>query len=1202
MAAVRLPRSSRPRSGARAALAWSASATLLLAALPGRATAQRLQFRQLTPDDGLSSSWVPAIFQDSRGFMWFGTTKGLDRYDGYGFTVYRHHDDDSTTIADSRANVVYEDRAHTVWVGTAAGLSRYDADRDAFVNYAVVTPGGQAAVSDVLDDGRGTLWLGTNRGLVQFDRATGRATPYTSANAAASPSLGAEINALHQDAAGRLLIGTTRGLAELDPATGAVRVWSSDARDPRTLPGSDVRAIVEDSASGALWLAIYAGGLARLDRASGAVTRFQHRDGDPRSLAMNMVRCLVADRGRGLWIGMENGGLDYYDVATGAFHHNRYDANDPSGLNSNSVWSLYLDRNGTAWVGTFAGGVNVSKQNSGAIRRYRSVPGDPSSLSFNSVLKFTEDARGGIWVATDGGGLDRFDRQSGRFTRYTTANSNLNSDAVLAAAEDRDGGIWIGTWGGGVSRLEPRTGRFTAFTPKNSDIPDENVFSTYVDRAGRIWAGTWSKGLIRYDAKHDGFTRFPLARKGQGESLIRIISEASDGTLLVGTDGGGLVVVDPESGRVKARYTTDAKDGPTLGAMVVQAVFETAPGVVWVGTPGGLDRVDRNAATVRHYGEVDGLPSANVAGLAADGAGNIWVSTDRGIARFDPRSGKAKLYTVADGLQGSEFNVGSYFRARDGAIFFGGGKGFNVLRPDAIVENAHVPPVVLTSFQLFNKPVAIGGEGSPLRAHISRTESLRLTHRQSVFTIGFAALDYTAPEKNEYAYKLEGLDTDWNRVGTARTASYTNLAPGRYVFRVRGSNNDGVWNDEGASLAITVVPPFWQTWWFRGLVVLSLGGAIGAAVRSARRRRQHLEAMNRSLAEAAERDRRSQQYLERNVLEILAAMDRFSDGDLAVTLDVGEADAIGKLRLGFNTAVANIRGMVRQVRDVLDATVRNSRQIQASVEDLAHGAEEQMQQALVVASAAEQMAQTAGGNARYIAAAAEMAERSGSEAQEGGRIVRDTFSGMDEIVSSLGKSAAIVAALGQSSHEIAAITKVIDAIADQTELLSLNAAIEAARAGVHGKTFAVVAQEVQKLAERTAAATQEIARVIERNRREVAKAVDAMGLVGGQVEAGRQLVDQAGSALETIIGNSGRMLESIQQVRQSSAEQTSATAHISENIETISRVTRSAAEGNQTIAGSVQELNALIEDLQIRVSRFHLEEEAEAGAEVVGAD
>ena len=1150
-----------------AALAIAASTT----------SAQKPQFRQLTPDQGLASSLVQAILQDSRGFVWLGTKKGVNRYDGYTFAVYRHRADDSTSIVDNDAVTLYEDSQKTLWIGTTKGLSRYDREHDNFENFLIV-PGDTVAVSAVLE-AQGTLYIGTARGLYKFDRATHRSTP------ASEQLVGLDIQGLYEDNTHHLWLGGKgSGAREFNPQTHQVRVWTIDPENsdsPTLLKGKDVRQFVEDS-DGNIYMAMMDGGIARINRSSGAVALFQHDPEDPQSLGINAVHSLLLDGTRGMWVGTENGGLDYFDFTTRKFQHNKFDPNNPSGLNSNSIWSLYKDPSGTLWVGTFAGGVNISRPNGNAIRRFRSIANDATSLSYNSVMGFLEDSRGNTWVATDGGGLNRFDRAAGKFQRYSTTTSNLNSDAVLSLTEDKSGGIWLATWAGGVSRFNPQTGRFTAFTPKNSGMADDNAFAVYADRAGQVWIGTYSKGLQRVDPNTGVFSA-PVLFGKKNESQIRVITQLSDGAMLIGTTGGGMFEYDPRSGA--RRSFKVGNDG--VSASAINAIVETEPGTVWIGTATGLDRLDRRSGRFQHFTENDGLPGSTINGIVQDAAGQLWLSGDRGIVHFDPASKKAKGYTVADGLQGSEFNFTSYYRTRDGGILFGGSQGFNELEPDRITQNTHVPAIAITGFQLFNKPVAIGAKGSPLEQSITTTNRLVLHHNQGVFTLEFAALDYVAPDKNQYAYKLEGMDRDWNEVGTKRIASYTNLPAGTYTFRVKGTNNDGVWNEQGASLEIKIVPPFWASWWFRTIILLAAAYAVRYGLRIQRERRESLERMNATLAEAAERDRRSQQYLEKNVLEVLDAMERFSEGDLSVSLAVEHDDHIGRLRGGVNRAVTNIRSMVQQVRDVLDSTVNTVWKIQTDTNELARGAEEQISQTLLVSSAAQQMAQTVSSSASSISEASEIAQRSGAEAHEGGRIVRDTFAGMDEIVSTVGVSARTVEALGRSSEQIGAITRVIEQIADQTELLSLNAAIEAARAGRHGKTFAVVAQEVQRLAERTAQATSQIAKVIENNQREVETAVSAMSRVGGQVERGKELVDKAGTALDTIIGNAERMLACIQQVRASSEEQSSTTAHISENIETISQVTHNAVRGNQSIASSMQNLNTLIEDLQHRVSAFH---------------
>ena len=1061
-------RALRRRGVASVRRAATAALVAMLALLPARsARGQELRFRQLTPDHGLSSSYVQTVHQDQRGFLWFGTDKGLDRYDGYAVRSYRHRRADTTSIADGTINVVRADAGDTMWVGTNAGLSRYDVDRDAFTNYAIGR--GARPVRSITDDGRGGLWVGSVDGLYRFDRATGRAAPVDGALGGALD--GVQVLVLHRDGRGRLWIGTqTRGLLMFDPSNGALRRYARADGDARTLPDDDVRSLVED-ASGNLWIGTWNGGLARLSLSGGDIVTYRHDAADPRSLAANRVVSLAPAGRRGLWIGTENFGLEYFDFAAGSFRHYRSDPMNPASLNSPSVWAVHEDAAGAIWVGTFTGGVNVSTPNSGAIRHYHSVPGDPASLGFNTVRAFAESRPGAYWVATDGGGLNEFDLSTGKFVRYTSRNSNLASDAVLDVVQDRDGSTWIGAWEGGVSRFDRATGSFTAYTSKNAGLGDDNVFALHVDAEGRLWAGTQKHGVYRFDRARRSFFSVVTAEQLRGavsrtetSVAVRVISSSPDGRrLLIGTEGSGLADLDVATGVVTMRQSI-AADSNSLSGNTVRAVLEGANGVVWIGTTTGLDRFDRSTKRLTHFGEAEGLPSGYVAGLAEDASGKLWISTDRGLVRFDVAAKRLKRYTTADGLQGSEFNGHAYFEARDGTLFFGGNNGFNVVQPSAIAHNDRRPPVVLTGFQLFNQDVPIGAKGSPLPKHISRLDRIVLSHRQSVMTFEFAALDYTASEQNEYAYKLEGFDADWRRVGSQRIASYTNLAPGSYTFRVKASNNDGVWNEDGASIRLKITPPFWKTWWFRLLVIAAIGWAIREWVRRTEARRAAL---------AAEKE-----YLEQSVGEILRSMDKLSAGDLTVRLPVKQDDEIGRLCQGFNKVVIDIRAMVAQVTDALNATVAASQEIHASTEALAVGAEEQTTQALEVASAAEQMSATAAETARHLAIAAEIATKSGEEAQRGGRVAQDTSAGMERIVSVVRSTSEAVEKLGMSSEEISKITSVIDAIASQSELLALNAAIEAARAGNHGRGFGVVADEVRNLAESTAKATRDIAAMV----------------------------------------------------------------------------------------------------------------------------
>ncbi|HYD54020.1 MAG TPA: two-component regulator propeller domain-containing protein [Gemmatimonadaceae bacterium] len=886
----------------------------------GVARGQELQFRRLTPDDGLASSRVHDIAQDGRGFVWVGTDKGLSRYDGYTFVNYRRSTRDRDSLPHEYVEGLYVDRAGTLWVGSRGGLSRYEPARDAFTTFlrdSSDDASTRRAILCMLEDRRGAFWVGTTGGLARLDRRTGQVTEVLFTPDATYS--GEYVNALAEDVDGRLWIGTLRsGAYRYDPRTGAVESFRPDPVEPRSLPGRDVRAFALD-ARGTMWIGTYDGGLARFDRASGRIEPRRYAAPGDTITGDKRIRRLMADRVRGIWIGTEDDGVEFLDTETGQARRYLSQLGNPWTLNNNSVWALHQEPGGTIWAGTFAGGVNVSKQNSRAIHLFRNVPGLVGSLSNDVVRGFAEDREGVIWVATDGGGLNRFDRRTGQFSEFTSWNTNLNRAGVLAVAVDARNAVWVGTWSGGISRFDAATRRFTAFTSANSELPEDNVFSLLFDRRGRLWVGTLQSGLARFDPSTGRAVRYLVPRTGAGPT-VRRIEEAKDGRLLVALEGGGLAVLDPETGATRI-HRWEPQQATALASSSIYAVHESEPNVVWIGTDAGLDRLDLRTARVTHLSTRDGLPGERVFGVTTDARGTVWISTDRGIGRYDPRTGRVDAYLAADGLQGTEFNASAYFRARDGSIFFGGSSGFNVIQPALIVRNERAPRVVLTGFQLFNRRVPIGEAGSPLTSHISTMRHLTLAPDQSVFTLEFVALDFAAPSKNRYAYRLEGFDADWVQAGAARSATYTNLPPGDYVFRVRAANADGVWNEAGTSLRITIRPPVWRTWWFLTLALLAMGGAAAVVSRNARRRRRRLEAMNARLEEAnarlgqaSERDRASQQYLERNVMEMLEAMQRFSAGDHSLALAVTTDDEIGRLRRGFNTVVADRKRTEEELR------------------------------------------------------------------------------------------------------------------------------------------------------------------------------------------------------------------------------------------------------------------------------------------------
>ena len=731
------------------------------------------------------------------------------------------------------------------WAVTPRGLSRYDATRDRFVtvvNAAALRSSdggvvGTGNITSVVEDLANTLWVGTSLGLYRLNRITGDATPFPFV---APTGASVHVTSLYEDRRGVLWVGAQGIIYRLDHArSSAPRYYALTPKDTRVTEA-------EEDTAGNVWIATEGAGILRADARTGAIRELHHDPGDPHSLARDRVMALVADRRGGMWVGTENSGLDYADPVTGRFIHHRFDPNTPSGISSNSVQSLHQDATGALWVGTFSAGLDVSPLTASAIESFRSVPGDASSLSYNTVPKFAEGVDGRIWVATDGGGLNHFDPATGRFTRYTQQTTNLNTGGVVGVVEGRRGDVWIGTWGGGLSELDPRRGVFTAYTTRNSTLPNDNVTEVVEDKRGRLWLGMDGATVAVFDRATRKITqRYNVAAPGADPvSPAWLVRELANGSMAIGLEDGGLTILDPVTGAQQHyvassgdRTPTPAGVRGTIAGTDVRALWEETPGTLWVGTNNGLDRLDLASGQIVHFGESDGLPSRFIDGVLPDDTGRLWVSTDRGLARLDPRTRAVKLYGRPDGLQGSEFVKRAALRARDGTLYFGGNHGFNTVRPAALVENTQPPSVVITELQLFNKSVLVGAPDSPLRRTIDRTDTLTLDHEQNVIGFEFAALDFSSPERNQYAYRLDGFDRAWQEVGAQYTASYTNLAPAEYTLRVKASNGDGVWSDVGATLVLVIRPPVWETWWFRVLAGAATACALFALWRFQQRRR-----------------------------------------------------------------------------------------------------------------------------------------------------------------------------------------------------------------------------------------------------------------------------------------------------------------------------------------------------------------------------
>lgn len=827
--------------------------------LPARDNA--LSFTHFSLDQGLSQSVAEALLQDSQGFLWIATQDGLNRYDGYTFKVFKHDPDDPTSLSDNYLYALAEDANGAIWVASSNGLNRYDPLSGRFTRFYHDPDDPDSLsgsnISALLVDRDGNLWVGTNgAGLNRLaldqlsaqptDPATPAALPEVkfshsplAQSDAAAPADG-YICALAQDSAGILWVGTQNGLYRLDRGAETFRSLLPDPQRPAGLPDNHITSIYED-AQGRRWFGSFAGGLARLDSLESDFILYQHDPEQPHSLAYDHIEAIYQDRSGALWIGTDGGGLDRYDPDLDGFIHHAHQAQDPASLGSNQVHAILQDQGGVLWFGTFGAGLARFDP---AVMRFGhlvNLPDDANSPSANFVWGMTEDRQGRIWIGTIGGGLNRWERETNTWTHYRHDPADPDSlahDTVWMSFEDRQGQLWVGVEGG-LERFDPQTGGFIHH-------PMPTVWTMIEDRQGDYWLGTFGGGLVWMDgrgAATRSYLPIPDDPNSLSDNNILALYQDQAGVIWIGTLGNGVDCLDPLSG-VITHYKNQPSDPSSLGNNTVLQFFLDSRGAFWLATAGGLDRFDPANQTFQHYTEKNGLPNNLIYGLLEDPQGYLWMSTNHGISRFDPQVETFTNYDRQDGLQSNEFNQNSFLQTRDGMLLFGGVNGLNAFYPQDIQPDSFIPPVVITGFQLFNQPV-LPGPGSPLQQSIETTRSIRLDYRQNYLAFEFAALDYSAPQKIHYAYLLEGLDKDWNYTANRHYASYPSLPPGDYVFRVKSANADGVWNETGATLAVTITPPFWRTTWFgllAGFVIL--GGSAGLAglrLRSIAAQRRHLE-------------------------------------------------------------------------------------------------------------------------------------------------------------------------------------------------------------------------------------------------------------------------------------------------------------------------------------------------------------------------
>jgi len=811
-------------------------------AVPGQDI--NLRFQHITSEQGLSQNTIDCIMQDSRGFMWFGTWNGLNRFDGYNFLVYKS-ENQQHGLSNNFIYSICEDKDGHIWAGTRNGLNKINHQTNAVENFyhARNEPNSisENRINSVYCDKQGLIWVGTaGNGMDKmiFDKEEGKYlfTHYRNIESNPYSLPGNDINAIIQDKKGFLWVGTNTGLGWMNITTGKFIVFRNNPLYVNSISSNTVLSLFEDKA-GVIWVGTD-NGLNKYDPMRGVFTHYFPHPDNPRSLSHLTVNAISEDLDGNLLVGTL-GGLNRFNPEDESFYHFPTKQNDDYSLNNEFINAIYADTQGNIWIGSDKGGISKYNSQQKGFGYFVSNPSKPNSLSHNTINS-VYDEFSTLWVGTAGGGLNRYNKADKTFNRFHSDAHNQNSissNFVSSISKDQKGNLWIGTWGGGLNRLVSPNGngvfkQYRANTGINS-ICSDYISAIWVDPKGYLLIGTLT-GLDLFQPEHGVFRHIANQAGWRNRiSEIGCVLKDSKGYYWIGTRLGLYRVSDKllEYGLQDnniVRYTNINSVANSLPGDYVISLCEDNKGNIWAGTYGsGISRIqinEKGQAAFTNFNQNDGLCNNVVYAIQIDGKGKLWLSTDNGLSRFDPDTRQFKNFYVSDGLQSNQFYWSASCAGSDGKLYFGGMEGLNYFHPDSIRDNSYIPKVVITDFKVFNTSVNIGKWNNKkvlLEIVINETTEINLSYKENVFSFEFSALDYFLPEKVQYKYRMKGMDKDWVTVPSSRRfVTYTNLVGGDYLFEVKASNSDGVWNDKPTQLKIHISPPFWATLWFRILALL----------------------------------------------------------------------------------------------------------------------------------------------------------------------------------------------------------------------------------------------------------------------------------------------------------------------------------------------------------------------------------------------
>lgn len=771
--------------------------------------------------EGISKVGVFSIVQDDSGFIWLGTNgSGLYRYNGIDYDSYKHILNDTTSISSSLVYCSFLDSKKRLWFGTEEGLNLYDKEHDVFKRISILgVENKHSTIRSLAEDHDGNLYIGTqDLGLYKLNIQSLSVEKIAVIGFSETSTI--TVHTLAIDNHGKLLVGTNLGLGELDQNTLVPSKFSSN-NDDDSLKNS-IKSILFDAENN-VWIGTESEGLIFIKNQKDNTinnTKISHID-----ISDNIIFSIISLPDNTIMCGTENDGLFHLDASGNILRNYKTSKSDNESLSSNSIWSLFLDRNKRIWMGYYNTGVSVYDKLYDKFQHIESIKNTPNSLQIPSVTAITEDNTGNLWLCMDGGGIDILNTDTNIFTHISQQNNTtykgLASDYIETIFVDNQENIWAGSWDKGLFFLKKGSKTFINYNVENSKgaLRSNTVMSISEDSKGIIWIGTYYNGLHSFNPKTKTFIHYNSEAFRNNNlptlNILKVLVDADDNLWLGTVKGLFKVIRSNNENNIQVISYTDKmslEHNTHSSANHILSLKKDENQMLWIGTRGaGLCKYDIKADTFTWFNYTKGLKEDNICSIVESLDGNLWLAGNSGITKFDKKTNNFTNYTNHDGLLSNDYNINSAFRDREGVLYFGNFKGVDYFNPDKIEVNKNLSSLYLSGLKIANKNVIPGTANSPLLKVISETDSISLNSNQSVFTIEYSGINYTRPEENEYAYYLEGYETDWNYVGKNRSATYTNLDPGNYTFKLKASNNDGIWNETPLSLSIIVLPPWWKT-------------------------------------------------------------------------------------------------------------------------------------------------------------------------------------------------------------------------------------------------------------------------------------------------------------------------------------------------------------------------------------------------------